>query len=165
MSKVALYARSATVEHEKGQMSQVEQQLTELRKFCEVHGYTIVDEYVDEGVSGITLNRPELDRLRNDAGTGKFDIAIVDNVDRLARNNMSIALIKNDLEKRGVKLIFSKLPQGPGGATENLMANILGSFAEFERAMIADRLRRGRQLAKLQRQKVLQGQNLIEKTL
>src|SRR5439155_15196819 len=82
-------------------------------------------------------------RLRDDAAKGLFDGIIINDVDRLARDVTHLGIIKRDLEKHHVQVIFRKLPaeQSP---TNNLMVNILGSFAEFERELIADRTRRGR---------------------
>src|SRR5882724_1569590 len=63
-------------------------------------------------------------------------------VDRLARDVTHLGVIKRDLEGKGIRVIFRKLPSDASPAN-NLMINILGSFAEFEREMISDRTRRG----------------------
>src|SRR4029077_3169172 len=68
---------------------------------------------------------------------------LVNDVDRLARDVAHLGVIKRDLERHGIKVIFRKLPPDTS-PTSNLMVNILGSFAEFERELIADRTRRGR---------------------
>ena len=89
------------------------------------------------------MERPELDRLRDDAQKGVFDAVLINDVDRLARDVAHLGVIKRDLERKGIKVIFRKLPSDTS-PTYNLMVNILGSFAEFERELIADRTRRGR---------------------
>ncbi len=89
------------------------------------------------------LARPELDRLRDDASKGVFDIVLINDVDRLARDVAHLGVIKRDLERKGVQVIFRKLP-AEKSPTQNLMVNILGSFAEFERELISDRTRRGK---------------------
>jgi DNA invertase Pin-like site-specific DNA recombinase len=89
------------------------------------------------------MERPELDRLRDDAQKGVFEAVLINDVDRLARDVAHLGVIKRDLEKKGIRVIFRKLPSD-ASPTYNLMVNILGSFAEFEREMIADRTRRGR---------------------
>lgn len=89
------------------------------------------------------MERPELDRLRDDAQKGVFDAVLINDVDRLARDVAHLGVIKRDLERHGTKVIFRKLPSD-ASPTSNLMVNILGSFAEFERELIADRTRRGR---------------------
>ena len=89
------------------------------------------------------MERPELDRLRDDTQKGAFDAVVINDVDRLARDVAHLGVIKRDLERRGVKVIFRK-PPSDTSSTSNLLVNILGSFAEFERELIADRTRRGR---------------------
>jgi site-specific DNA recombinase len=89
------------------------------------------------------LARPALDRLRDDAGKKLFDAVLINDVDRLARDVTHLGVIKRDLERSGVRVIFRKIPS-ESSPTHNLLVNILGSFAEFEREMIMDRTRRGR---------------------
>ena len=72
-----------------------------------------------------------------------FDAVLINDVDRLARDVTHLGVIKRDLSRHGVLVIFRKLP-AENSPTNNLMVNILGSFAEFERELIADRTRRGR---------------------
>lgn len=98
--------------------------------------------YKDEGWSGAIVARPELDRLRDDAARKIFDAVLINDVDRLARDVTQLNVIRRDLERKGVRVIFRKLP-GEASPTQNLMINILGSSAEFEREMILDRTRRG----------------------
>jgi site-specific DNA recombinase len=68
---------------------------------------------------------------------------LINDVDRLARDVTHLGVIKRDLERHGIRVLFRKLPSDKS-PTSNLMVNILGSFAEFERELIADRTRRGR---------------------
>src|SRR5258708_17557445 len=89
------------------------------------------------------MERPELDRLRDDARKGVFDAVLINDVDRVARDVAHLGVTKRGLERHGMKVIFRKLPSD-SSPTSNLMVNILGSFAEFERELIADRTRRGR---------------------
>lgn len=139
--RLAIYARVSTEEQREGQ--NIDSQIAELEHFCRDKTWLIVGTYKDEGWSGGVMERPELDRLRDDARKGVFDAVVINDVDRLARDVAHLGVIKRDLEKRGVKVIFRKLPADTS-PTYNLMVNILGSFAEFEREMIADRTRRGR---------------------
>ncbi|MGH9459925.1 MAG: recombinase family protein [Vicinamibacteria bacterium] len=138
---VALYARVSTDEQREGQT--INSQIDELRRFAEHKGWVVLDVYQDDGWSGGILGRPALDRLRDDASKGLFGAVIVNDVDRLARDVSHLGIIKRDLERRGVQIVFRKLPSG-NTPTNNLLVNILGSFAEFERELIADRTRRGR---------------------
>jgi len=139
--KVGIYARVSTEEQREGQT--IDSQVAELERFASEKTWCVVDVYKDEGWSGSLLARPELDRLRDDASTGKFSLLLINDVDRLARDVSHLGIIKRDLERSGIEVIFKKLP-AEKSPTYNLMVNILGSFAEFEREMIADRTRRGK---------------------
>jgi len=139
--RAAIYARVSTEEQKEGQT--IDSQIAELERFAASQGWPVIDVYKDEGWSGALLARPQLDRLRDDASKGVFQIALINDVDRLARDVSHLGVVKRDLERHGIQVIFRKLP-AEKSPTHNLMVNILGSFAEFEREMIADRTRRGR---------------------
>jgi site-specific DNA recombinase len=139
--RVAIYARVSSEEQREGQT--IDSQIAELERFARAQGWTVAGVYKDEGWSGAVLARPELDRLRDDATKKLFDVVLLNDVDRLARDVSHLGVIKRDLERRGIQVRFKKLP-GEQSPTANLMVNILGSFAEFEREMIIDRTRRGR---------------------
>jgi len=141
IQKVAIYGRVSTEEQAEGK--NIDSQIEELRKYAVEKGHEVVREFKDEGWSGGLLARPALDELRDDATKGMFEAVLINDVDRLARDVAHIGVIKRDLENKGVRIIFRKLPNG-NGPMDNLMINVLGSFAEFERAIIADRLRRGK---------------------
>lgn len=138
---VALYGRVSTEEQREGQ--NIDSQIGELERFAASNAWPIAGIYKDEGWSGSVLARPELDRLRDDASKGLFDAVVFNDVDRLARDVTHLGIIKRDLERHGVQVIFRKLPT-ESSPSYNLMVNILGSFAEFERELIADRTRRGK---------------------
>ncbi len=139
--RVALYARVSSEEQREGQT--IDSQVDELERFTKQNGWLIAGVYKDEGWSGSILDRPELDRLRDDAAKGLFTAVLINDVDRLARDVTHLGVLKRNLERQGVQVIFKKLP-AEITPTRNLMVNILGSFAEFEREMIADRTRRGK---------------------
>ncbi len=139
--RVALYARVSSEEQREGQT--IDSQVVELERFAEQNGWLVTGVYKDEGWSGSILGRPELDGLRDDAARGLFTAVLINDVDRLARDVTHLGVLKRDLERQGVQVIFKKLPTETT-PTRNLMVNILGSFAEFEREMIADRTRRGK---------------------
>src|SRR5215212_7503125 len=139
--RVVLYARVSSEEQREGQT--IDSQVAELEHFAGTKGWDITGIYKDDGWSGSMLVRPELDRLRDDASKGLFDAVLINDVDRLARDVSHLGIIKRDLERHSVDVIFRKLP-AEKSPTYNLMVNILGSFAEFEREMIIDRTRRGR---------------------
>jgi len=139
--RLAIYARVSTEEQREGQT--IDSQVAELERCAREKGWPVTEIYKDEGWSGGVMERPDLDRLRDAAQKGVFDAVLINDVDRLARDVAHLGVIKRDLEKHGIKVIFRKLPSD-ASPTNNLMVNILGSFAEFERELIADRTRRGR---------------------
>jgi site-specific DNA recombinase len=139
--RVVLYARVSSEEQREGQT--IDSQVAELEHFAGTKGWDITRIYKDDGWSGSMLVRPELDCLRDDASKGLFDAVLINDVDRLARDVSHLGIIKRDLERHTVDVVFRKLP-AEKSPTYNLMVNILGSFAEFEREMIIDRTRRGR---------------------
>lgn len=138
---VALYARVSSEEQKEGHT--IESQLAELRQFAAQRHWIIISEFTDEAWSGAALARPALDALRDDARKKRFAAVLINDVDRLARDVTHLGVIKRDLEHSGVRVIFRKIPS-ENSPTHNLLVNILGSFAEFEREMIMDRTRRGR---------------------
>jgi len=139
--RVAVYARVSTEEQREGQT--INSQVAELEHFARSKRWAVCGIYKDEGWSGSVMGRPALDRLRDDARAHRFQAVLINDVDRLARDVAHLGVIKRDLEKQGLTVIFRKLPQETGPIS-NLLVNILGSFAEFERELITDRTRRGR---------------------
>lgn len=141
MPKAAIYARVSSEEQREGQT--IDSQIAELERFAREKSWAVAGIYKDEGWSGALLSRPALDSLRDDAAGKRFDLVLLNDVDRLARDVAHLGIVKRDLERSGVRVVFRKLPSDES-PTYNLMVNVLGSFAEFEREMIADRTRRGR---------------------
>jgi site-specific DNA recombinase len=151
--RVALYCRVSTDEQKQG--GTIESQIMELETFAQSRGYIVVQKYIDDGWSGALLSRPELDKLRDDAAKHLFGAVLINDVDRLGRDVANLAVVKRDLEAKGVEVIFKNLPNDRSPLA-NFMVNVLGSFAEFERAMIADRTRRGRRF-KVQERRLIMG--------
>src|SRR4030088_2910710 len=116
--QLAIYARVSTEEQRDGQ--NIDSQIGELERFSREKGWPIVKTYKDEGWSGGVMERPELDRLRDDAQKGVFDAVLINDVDRLARDVAHLGVIKRDLERNNVKVIFRKLPSDTS-PTSNLM--------------------------------------------
>lgn len=139
--RVALYARVSGEEQKQGH--NIDSQISELEEYASRNEWPVIYIYKDEAWSGAALARPALDQLRDDAGKKLFDAVLINDVDRLARDVTHLGVIKRDLERSGVRVIFRKIPS-ENSPTHNLLVNILGSFAEFEREMIMDRTRRGR---------------------
>jgi DNA invertase Pin-like site-specific DNA recombinase len=97
--------------------------------------------YVDDGVSGAKDRRPQLDRMVRDAGAGKFDLIAVFKLDRLARSLRHLLTLSDDLSSWGVGLVsLHDTGIDTTSASGRLLFQILGAFAEFERAIIRERV-------------------------
>ena len=144
---VAIYARVSTLHQQKNQT--IEQQLVRLRTHVVAQGWNLDEEHVfrDDGYSGAKLSRPGLDSLRDRAAMAEFELVLVTAPDRLARKYVHQALILQELERQGCQVEFLDRPMSDD-PHDQLVLQIRGAVAEYERALIADRMRRGR-LAKL----------------
>ncbi|CAN5496443.1 recombinase family protein [soil metagenome] len=141
--QVALYARVSSEAQEK--RGTIASQVEALRHYAREHQYEIVENYVcqDNGYSGAMLARPELDRLRDGAQAGSFDAILVLAPDRLSRKYAYLILILEEFERFGTPVIF--LEQGPHEDPHSmLLVQIQGAVAEYERAKLAERYRRGK---------------------
>jgi site-specific DNA recombinase len=141
--QVALYARVSTSQQEKADT--IESQLAALQAYVASHDYTLYPEdvFIDNGVSGSRLDRPALDRLRDQARLGEFEAVVILSPDRLARSYPHQWLLLEELKKSGCRVIFMENPFGdsPHG---QLLAQMQGMIAAYERSQIAERTRRGR---------------------
>ena len=120
----------------------IEQQFTEIRKYCRDNDIYIVSEYADRGISGTTDERPEFQRMIKDSAKGKFNFVVVWKVDRFARNRYDSAMYKAKLKKNGIKVLYAKeaIPDGPEGI---LLESILEGSAEYYSANLAQNIKRG----------------------
>jgi site-specific DNA recombinase len=145
--KVAIYVRVSTQRQAQAQTSA--QQLERLRAHLQAENYELSDQDIfdDEGYSGALLKRPALDRLRDAVGQNRFDRLLITAPDRLARNYVHQVLLLEELQAHGCKVEFLDRPlsQDPH---DQLLLQVRGAVAEYERTLIVERTRRGR-LAKL----------------
>jgi len=141
--KVALYARVSTQRQEK--RGTIASQIEALRSHAKEHKYEVAGDYVcsDDGYSGTLLARPELDRLRDGAQAGAFDAILVLAPDRLSRKYAYLILILEEFERFGTPVIFLEQPPGDDPHSA-LLVQIQGAVAEYERAKLAERYRRGK---------------------
>jgi site-specific DNA recombinase len=102
--------------------------------------------FVDDGYTGDTLVRPGLERLRDQAAAGTIDRLYILDPDRLSRKYAYQVLILEELARCGVEVVFLRNPPGHG-PEENLLVQVQGMIAEYERAKIMERCRRGKQYA------------------
>jgi site-specific DNA recombinase len=138
---VALYCRVSTDLQEKEHT--IESQLEALRHYAQSKEYAVVAEYLDDGYSGASLERPGLDQLRDAVAGGEIDRALFHSPDRLARKAAYQYVILEELEKAGVKPEFLNCPVDDT-AEGKMLLGMQGLFAEYERAKIMERTRRGK---------------------
>ncbi len=146
--QAALYARVSTEEQKEGKT--IDSQLEELRRFADEKGYDVTEEYLDAGVSGATMIRPGLGKLREDAQAGRFQTVLVYHVDRLARDTTYLGIIMKEMAHFGAKVIFKQVPitanddeEGQDPMTDFIISSF-GGVAQLERALIRRRTIRGR---------------------
>ena len=149
MKKVALYARVSNEEQEREET--IESQLSHLQRLVSARGLSVLDRhiYLDEGYSGDLMARPSLDRLRDDVRDGLIDLVLVHCPDRLARRYPYQVVLIEELEGYGCEVDFvnREIARTP---EDQMLLSMQGVIAEYERAKIMERSRRGR-LHKLQK--------------
>jgi len=105
-------------------------------------GWTLLeDRYDDGGFTGGNLDRPALARLLGDIEAGRIDCVVVYKIDRLSRSLLDFARLVETFDRHGTSLVSVTQPINTADSTGRLMLNILLSFAQFEREVIADRTR------------------------
>ena len=118
MTRVGLYGRVSSDVQEKEHT--IWSQMDDLRRHAQQHGYEVVEEYLDEGYSGATLQRPGLDRLRDAISAGQLDVVLFHSPDSLDRKAVYQYLILEEMEKAGVPRLsggrFSGEQDAPGYA-------------------------------------------------
>src|SRR5687767_14020609 len=139
----AIYARVSTEDQGKG--FSIPTQIEACQKLADHEGYTVAEAsvLVDEGISGTTMDRPNLRKLRDLVNTHAIAAAIVYDPDRLSRNLGHQLLLAEEFERADVKLLIVSHPmeQGPEGW---LFFQMRGALAEYERAKLLERTQRGR---------------------
>lgn len=141
--RAAIYARvSSSKQSEEGT---IESQISILADYANEHGFEIPDGWVfqDNGVSGSTIQRSGLDSLRDLVASGSTDVVLIYHPDRLARRYIYQAIILDEFSRCGVEVIFYKNKRAET-PEEHLLEQFQGVFAEYERAQITERCRRGR---------------------
>jgi site-specific DNA recombinase len=143
----AIYARVSTTRQ--AQTQKADQQIERLKAYAKQKDWTLEEDqlYLDEGYSGANLNRPGLDALRDAAAMAEFEVVLITAPDRLARNYVHQVLLIEELQGHGCKVEFVERPMSQD-PNDQLLLQIRGAVAEYERTLIAERMRRGR-LAKL----------------
>jgi site-specific DNA recombinase len=139
----AIYARVSS-DRQKEQHT-ISSQTAALIEHAQANGYTVPAEWIfeDEGYSGAVLTRPGLEALRDLAAEGQLAAVLVYSPDRLSRKYAYQVLIAEELSRCGVELVFLKAPAGTS-PEDQLLLQFQGMIAEYERAQIAERSRRGK---------------------
>jgi len=141
--RIAAYARVSTQSQEKD--ATIGSQLEAIRKYLHEKGTEIADEHIfaDNGFSGSTLVRPDLDRLRDAVAMESYDTVVVYDPDRLARSYVYQMLLVEEAQRHHCEFEFIRRPIGKS-PDEQLLLQMQGVIAEYERAKIAERTRRGK---------------------
>ncbi len=143
MTVAAIYARVSSARQAKDQT--IGSQLSALRDHAAASRLEVPEEWVfaDEGHSGATLVRPGLEALRDLAAQGCLDVVLVYSPDRLARKFAYQALLIEELARCGARAEFVKGPRGDS-PEDQLLIQFQGMFAEYEKAQLMERYRRGK---------------------
>ena len=143
MRMAAIYARVSS--EQQREENTIASQTASLIEFANSHDLEVPREWVfeDEGYSGATLERPGLERVRDLAGEGQIQVVLVYAPDRLSRKYAYQILLIEEFARHGVETLFVKSPQG-NSAEDQLLVQFQGMIAEYERAQILERSRRGK---------------------
>src|SRR5215217_2090650 len=146
--RIGIYARVST--QRQVQADGLTQQLDRLHAHALRQGWTVQAEHVfrDDGYSGASLKRPGLERLRDRVALCELDRVLITAPDRLARNYMHQVLLLEEITATGCEVEFLDRPMSQD-PHDQLLLQIRGAVAEYERSLIAEQMRRGR-LRKLQ---------------
>jgi DNA invertase Pin-like site-specific DNA recombinase len=137
--KVAIYIRVSTEDQAKEGYS-LEVQREYLEGFAKRENYDIFKVYSDDGISGYSDRRPALQELLKDAKDNKFEVVLVYKIDRFSRNLKDLLTLVDELSSSGVAFKSATEPFDTTTSAGKLMFQQLGSFAEFERNRIAERV-------------------------
>ena len=143
MTSAALYARVSSARQKKDQT--IGSQTQALRAHARQLGLEVPQDWIfeDEGHSGATLLRPALERLRDLAAQGCVDVVLCYSPDRLARKFACQALLIEEFNRAGVRVEFASGPRGDS-PEDQLLVQFQGMFAEYEKAQLMERYRRGK---------------------
>ncbi len=144
MKTVAIYTRVST------DRQTTENQERELNEVAARMGWRIVKVYRDEGVSGAKsrAERPAFDELCKDAARRRFDMVMAWSVDRLGRSLQDLVGFLSELHALGIDLFLHQQGLDTTTPAGKAMFQMMGVFAEFERAMIRERVKSGLERAK-----------------
>ena len=142
--KVVAYIRVST------DKQSVENQLNELTSVADRNGWELVHTYCDKGISGAfgRDKRPAFDELLKDANRKEFDGILVWSIDRIGRSLQDLISFLDDVQSKDIDLYIHQQGLDSSTPTGRLMFSLVGSFAEYERTLIKERVRAGMERAK-----------------
>lgn len=135
--RVGIYVRVST-EMQSTEGYSIDGQINQIKEYCDFHHFEVKDIYADRGISGKSMNRPELQRMLKDAKEGNIDCVMVYKTNRLARNTSDLLKIVEDLHKQNVEFFSLSERMEVNTSSGKLMLQILASFSEFERNNIVE---------------------------
>ena len=140
MKKAVGYIRVSTdLQADEGFGLDIQRQ--EIKEYCTQNEYELVWVYADEGVSGATLARPALGEMLD---ASDYEVVVVAKYDRLSRDLYGQLFIEKELNVKGAELISIREPFNGNSAEMQLMRQMMGAFAQFEKQRISQRLAAGR---------------------
>ncbi len=139
VKNVGIYVRVSTEEQATTGIS-LAAQVEKLEQYCKLNGWAIVRKYIDAGLSGSTVDRPELQKMIADSKVGLINVILVYKLDRLSRSLRDIILTIDELSEYNVDFVSLTEQIDTTTAVGQLMFHIIGAFAEFERSIIRERV-------------------------
>jgi DNA invertase Pin-like site-specific DNA recombinase len=135
--RVALYCRVSTTDQT------CENQLRDLREYCQARGWENPQEFIDHGVSGSTDRRPALDRLMTAVRARKLDVVVVAAFDRFARSTRHLVTALDEMQHVGVQFISLRESIDTGSPLGRAVFTIVAAIGELERSLIVERIHSG----------------------
>ena len=161
MQVAGIYARVSS-DRQKEEHT-IDSQIASLVEYAQHEKYVVPDDWIfqDEGYSGSILERPGLERLRDLASEGQIETVLIYSPDRLSRKYAYQVLLTEEFSRYGTDVIFIKSPKATT-PEEQLLLQFQGMIAEYERAQIIERTRRGKKhRAKMGSINVLSGAPMV----
>src|SRR5215218_6916206 len=142
-ARAAIYARVSS--DQQAERQTIGSQVSDLLARAAAEGRDIGEEFrfLDDGQSGASLVRPALERLRDLVAMSAIDVVYVHAPDRLARAYAHQAVLIEEFARAGTQVVFLNRPIGQS-PEDNLLLQLQGMFAEYERARMLERSRRGK---------------------
>ena len=137
MNRTAIYARVSTSDQS------TESQLMDLRRYAKDRGWTVFEEYCDNGISGTKDSRPALNELMADARKKRFDCVLVWRFDRFARSTKHLILALEEFRNLGIDFVSYQENIDTSSPLGSANFTIISAVAQLERDIIAERVRAG----------------------